>query len=381
MPVFFLYFSSRVELNEVLLLEAIYYVSIVLLEVPSGYFSDRFGRRPTLMIAAGALTGAYITFALAGDFWLLAVAQVALATGLAFNSGSDTSFHFANLQSKGIEEEYGEREARLYRLTFTLGAVSALAGGAFGVVDLRLAYVASAVGAAIALFAAFSFREVQAAGEDQLPDQSFRKILRESAWKAKDRTLGWLFLVVVVATVINHIPYEFYQTYLDQLNPREWLSVKTPFVAGIHMAVVQLVGAFVAGRSTRMKERLGLVPHLLCSLFLQGCLIASMAFIVHPVIAILLLARSVPKALQDAPIRSEVTPRVGDHMRATYLSLQSLVGRLAFACVLVSLSLGVGDEFERVLDVSLAIAAGLILLTAGAAVLLRPREKEDEERA
>ena len=78
LPIFFLYFSERVALHEVLLLEAVYYATIVVLEVPSGYFSDRCGRRLTLLLSSGALCAAYVTFILAGEMAGLLVAQVAL---------------------------------------------------------------------------------------------------------------------------------------------------------------------------------------------------------------------------------------------------------------------------------------------------------------
>lgn len=49
MPVFFLYLNQYVSVADVLLLEAIYYLAVVMVEVPSGYFSDVVGRRPTLL--------------------------------------------------------------------------------------------------------------------------------------------------------------------------------------------------------------------------------------------------------------------------------------------------------------------------------------------
>ena len=52
MPVFFLFFLSKVAFDEVLLLGSVYYLGVVFFEVPSGYFSDRFGRRRTLVYAA-----------------------------------------------------------------------------------------------------------------------------------------------------------------------------------------------------------------------------------------------------------------------------------------------------------------------------------------
>ena len=52
LPVFFLYFSKHFSLAQVLQLEAIYYLAVVSLEVPSGYFSDVIGRRPTLLTSS-----------------------------------------------------------------------------------------------------------------------------------------------------------------------------------------------------------------------------------------------------------------------------------------------------------------------------------------
>jgi MFS family permease len=75
MPVFFLYFSQRLSLSQVLRLEAIYYLCIVLVEVPSGYFSDRYGRRLTLLIASAALFVAYVIFFFGDNFGEFAVAQ------------------------------------------------------------------------------------------------------------------------------------------------------------------------------------------------------------------------------------------------------------------------------------------------------------------
>ena len=63
-PIFFLYFSERFPVDRVLQLGAIYYVSVVLLELPSGWFSDRVSRVTTLRIAIGAMATAHLLFAL-----------------------------------------------------------------------------------------------------------------------------------------------------------------------------------------------------------------------------------------------------------------------------------------------------------------------------
>ena len=129
-PIFFLYFLARLPLVQVLQLEAIYYACVVLLEVPSGWFSDRIGRRPTLLISKAAHVVSALLFAASGegDFVLLAAAQLFLAAGFAFTSGTDAAFLHDTLQSSA-GERYERLEARSSRLGFLASAMAAALGG------------------------------------------------------------------------------------------------------------------------------------------------------------------------------------------------------------------------------------------------------------
>jgi len=358
MPVFFLYFSQHVSLADVLVLEAIYYATVVALEVPSGYFSDRFGRRPTLIIAAAALVASYLAFVLAGSFAGLALGQALLAVGLSFNSGTDTSFHLASLEAAGQSERYAEREASLGAMTFRLGAVAALLGGAGAVLDMRVAYGLSCVGALVALAAALGFRRI----DEPRSDASTSLVdALSGCWRAANtRALRWLSGAAVLAIVINHIPYEFYQPYLEALPDAPWQQAQTPWIAGLHLAAVQLIASPIARASARLARRFGTVPVVLGSMLLQALNVAAMATWTSLWVAALLAGRSVPRALQDAPLRAAITPQLPAGMRATYLSLQSLAGRLGFALLLVTLS--------RTTD-SVAAALAMSAVVAGAAVV------------
>ena len=75
-PIFFLLFSSKFPIAQVLQLECIYYLSVVILEVPSGYVSDRIGRRPTLIAAALFLALSYILFFIGDSFDVFLVAKI-----------------------------------------------------------------------------------------------------------------------------------------------------------------------------------------------------------------------------------------------------------------------------------------------------------------
>jgi hypothetical protein len=73
------------------------------------------------------------------------------------------------------------------------------------------------------------------------------------------------------------------------------------------------------------------------------------------------LFRTVPRALMPAPMNAAVAPLMGSSQRATFLSIQSLAGRLAFAGFLAGLSLVAsesGQTFWSPLSTQLLISAG-----------------------
>ena len=346
MPVFFLFFNEHLTVAQVLRLEAIYYVAVVVLEVPSGFFSDVVGRKPTLLISSLAFLAAYLLFFFGTGidgvpiFVVFTIAQVLLGAGMAFHSGTDASFHYDSLAAIGREAEYASREAHVSRIAFIGSAVAALAGGAVGLFDLRYAYGLSALATIGMLIIVIIFREPTTHEKRSLPAAGFFRQLRACGSYLHQPMLAWIFLFSVLMVVLNHVPYEFYQPYTRLVGGQaELMGENTPVIAGVHVALVMFIASFVAGWSVRLRDRFGLGGALLTATALQTIIIAVMGFVLHPLVLVLVLLRSVPRALMTAPVNAAVTPRVEQAHRATYASLQSLAGRLSFSMTLVGLSL------------------------------------------
>ena len=110
---------------------------------------------------------------------------------------------------------------------------------------------------------------------------------------------------------------------------------------------------------------------------MQVGLIAVLAFRVHPAALALLLLRMVPDAFARPIILAYVQPRLDSTYRATYLSLQSLTGRLILAGTLFAISFAVPDtglltQADLATILPWYVAAGillLIILTATSRVL------------
>lgn len=368
MPVFFLYFGQHLPLSEVLLLESLYYLAVVFLEVPSGYFSDRVGRKTTMLVSAVSLSVAYIGFVLGDSFAVFAVAQLFLAGGIAFNSGTDTSFHYDSLAAVGLTDEYDDREARVARTSLAATGVAALVGGFAGAYDLGAAYALSAVFAILSIGVVLAFREPPHT-EEASP---FVSQVGECLGQLRRSSLRWLFGFAVLSVVVNHVPYEFYQPYLGLVGGSIGFGESTSVVTGIHMASATLLGAWFARRSARFAKWAGTANALLVAAGIQIAVITTMGAVLHPVVVLVILLRGVPGALTRAPLNAAVVPRIPQQQRATYLSIQSLVGRLSFSIVLAGLSLYAGESSVKewsaisplLLIAAAVVAAAWLLLFA-----------------
>jgi hypothetical protein len=321
--------------------------------------------------SSATLIAAYLIFFLGSDFAAFAAAQIALAAGIALNSGSDTSFHYDSLAALGREVEYGEREAIVARNALLATSLSALLGGAAAVVDLRWAYGLSAIAALAGLGIVAAFTEPDRRESRQAAP--FVHQVRDCLAHLKRPALAWLFGFVVLLTILNHVPYEFYQPYLDLLGARLSFGDETALASGMHMAIATVLGAVFARRSMWIAGRLGTGSTLVLAALLQLFIIAAMASVLHGVIVALIVLRGIPGALTRAPLNAAVTPRIPQQQRATYLSIQSLAARLGFSGLLAGLSLytgGVAAHDWPVLSDLLVVCAvigalGLGLLALG----------------
>ncbi len=363
--VFFLYMSSVLPLDRVIQLSAIYYLSVFILEVPSGYFSDRFGRRVTLLLAAISMIIANSCFIIGGSFAWFAVAQFFLAAGIAMQSGTDTAFHYDSLKILGREHEYQQREAKAEQWGLTMLAIAVFSGGALGLIDLRLAYVFSLLSAVVMAALVWQFSEpghTQDTAEEELY-KGFFSILRSSLARLRDPVLLWLFLVMIALYTLAHVIYEFYQPYISLLDISLFsASEYASLISGIVSSISMFGGALAARVSVNWHQKLGLVGLFGVAAIIQLSIVGGMALLMHASILLLVCARNFPMSLVHAPVNAAIAPRISSSQRATYLSVQGLSERIVFALFLLILSSGL-EKGLPVNDVALTGILGQTFIT------------------
>lgn len=153
------YESNGLSMKDIMVLQAVYSIAIVVLEVPSGYLADVIGRRKTLII--GAMFGAvgFTTYSLSYGFLGFLVAEIILGIGQSCISGADSAMLYDSLLEKGEEKKYTRFEGRITSIGNIAEAVAGILGGLLAGITLRIPYLAQTFVAFIALPAAITLVE------------------------------------------------------------------------------------------------------------------------------------------------------------------------------------------------------------------------------
>ena len=153
------YESNGLSMKDIMVLQAVYSIAIVILEIPSGYLADVIGRRKTLILGAVFGTFGFATYSFSFGFMGFLVAEIILGIGQSCISGADSAMLYDSLLEKGEENKYTRFEGRITSLGNVAEAVAGIAGGLLAGITLRTPYFAQTFVALIALPAAITLVE------------------------------------------------------------------------------------------------------------------------------------------------------------------------------------------------------------------------------
>ena len=266
-PIFMLFQQGRgLSFFERLALGGIYSGVIILVEVPTGVFADRLGRRKSMACGALAMVASCLLASQADNFPEFIVAESLAALSMALVSGADSAYLYDLLAAHDRAHEYPPR-ASIASAWHLVGSAIAFAGGGFlASIDLVLPYYATALVAAAAAVVAWMLEEDMPAVEQEPTaelvrrtgwSQSFAAI--RSWWQqttgalaevARNGRLAWLVGYSAVVFALVRATIYVYQPYLAERG----LST---LEIGLLFAGVNLVAAFVALRTWNLRNAFG----------------------------------------------------------------------------------------------------------------------------
>jgi MFS family permease len=345
-------------LTQVGIMEGLFWFVKLALEVPSGAFADRFGRRATFITGIGLEAGGTAIFAFSGDFVLLAISYVIWSGGLAFRSGNDEAYLYDTLAVAEREPEYSDRIGMYWGLnTFALLAGGLVGGVLAAVTDLQIAVLAALVPFALALPVLWIMEEPpRHASETHLTLAATLRTGVSTVWH-NDELRSIMALQVALTGVLPAF-FLLSQPFLDA----HGVSLALFGVLAIPVHLARTGAGLISGRFTR---RFGL-PTTLVSALAGAVLGLGVLATVDHVAAFAGLALAMASVSLALPaIGAYVNDRTESRVRATVMS----VSPMGTSIMMAVSSMLAGTISAASLRLGFGTLAAFILLLAGPSLL------------
>lgn len=327
MWVIYLQQAHGLSLTQVTMVDVGFWVASTLGELPTGIVADSYGRKTSLAVGTAIMGASILVWSFAPTLPLLVAAYIFLAIGATFLSGAEEAFFFESIKLTGRSAEYTRLVGRLSATMLASIAVGNLSSGLLATLDLRLPFVVAGVALLTMMAIVFTFREPRLAeNAEGQPRTSYVEIIRQAlailrARPALRYTIGFLTLIPVTAVIMETV----------FLQPQA-LALGVP-LAGVGVVVMAVQFSNMAGSITshRAKITLGESKILYSAPFLIAASLLLLSFFQMLPALLFAAAISFLTALLRPILMSRIQHEVSDHVRATVLSMQSLL----FAMLLV----------------------------------------------
>lgn len=161
MPVIVPFFESRgLDMQDIFVLQALFGAVVLVMEVPSGYVADLFGRKQTLVIGAMFIAAGHTMLLFADGFWGLVLFEVGLGIGSSLVSGADLALIYDSELAIGEDPVRQQRVVgRHYAMHTASEAIAALLASALVLVSMDALVWAQVIAGWIPLAIAVTLRE------------------------------------------------------------------------------------------------------------------------------------------------------------------------------------------------------------------------------
>ena len=131
MPIWVIYLQELrgMTLTQIATIESIFWITVVLAEVPTGAVADRWGRRISLVLGGFCFCVGSVVFAFSSTYVVLLAAYIMVAVAMTLYSGAGHALIYDTLRQIGRTKEYEKHIGRSEALAFASMLVATLIGG------------------------------------------------------------------------------------------------------------------------------------------------------------------------------------------------------------------------------------------------------------
>lgn len=328
LPVMVLFWrDSGLDLVDIHLLQAVFAVAVVVLEVPTGMVADRLGKTTSLVAGTAGFCCGMLVYGLGHGFGSFLAAELILAAGLSLYSGAGSALLFDSLDALGRTGEYTRFEGRARALQLLSFAFCNLVGGLVGARSTRATVWLTGTGPLAALAVSLTLVEVQQPERHARLHEGLRAYgtLIGSALRfvGRHRLVRWQLLYFAVLSGSSLWLLWLYQPYMELCGLPVWTF-------GATFALFNLFAALCSRMSHRVEDACGPDGTLWLLAALQLAPPALMAEWIAPTSVALILGQQAARGLALPVLSSRLLRYTYSDKRATVLSIASMAGRLLY---------------------------------------------------
>jgi MFS family permease len=365
-PIIVLFFKENgLSMREIFLLQALFSIAVIVLEIPTGYFADRFSRKTSILIGSIVATIGYALYAASHTFSGFLFAETALGIGLCFVSGADSAMLYDTLIEKGEEKTYKKVEGKNGSISMVSEGVTSIIGGFLALVSLRFPLYWDAAFTFLMVPVALTLVEPKKQVVES-SESAVAKMWRLTRFSLHDHVeIKWLIVYSAIVSASTLTMVWFIQVY--------WVATNVPVgLFGVLWAMLQFAAAFFSWHAHSIEKYLGRRNSLLALLAFPIAgyfLLGAFSFFWS---GIFILLFYVTRGMNNPVMSDYINGLVSSDIRATILSVKNLVGRLMFS--IVGPLVGWASDVIS-LQVALAISGSIFLLSGAVALLFMHRHK------
>ena len=324
MPIIVLFFQEHgLSLTQVMILQAIYSLSVAVFEIPSGYIADVFGRKQTIIFSTIFSFIGYLVFSFYGGFYVFALAQVLVGIGGSLMSGSDSAIIYDTLLETKQKNTYTRIEGRNYAIGNFSEAIAGMLGGFLAVGSIYLpVYVQTGI-LFFSIPIAFSLVEPTVHQENKM-DRSLKAIFSVVEFSMiKHSKLRWLIIYSSAMGVGTLSMAWFSQPFFKEIGiPLVYFGI---LWAGLNFSAgITSFNSYKYDKYINHKQ----LKYITLAMFISFVLLAfnNTVYGLLFILSIYLLRGVITPIL-----RNEININTSSNKRATVLSIRSFIIRISFA--------------------------------------------------
>ncbi len=354
MPIVFLFYQeNNLGTRELFFLKAAYSLAIVLLEIPSGYIGDIWGRKNSMIIGSILGSAGFGIYCFSSGFYGFLIAELVLGVGQSFISGSDSALLYDSLLEAKKEKEYLKTEGHLISVGNYAEAIAAPIGVMLAALSLRTPYFFQTLVAFSAVPAALMLVEPKRNQISAGKTAGNMRTIFHYAYR-KNKPLKWNIIISSITGTAT--------LSMAWLVQPLFAHFSLPLVLyGIFIPLLNLTTGTVSSYAHTFEKKSGFEGTL--SFIVVGIPVMYLALGWFNSIWALgfLVIFYMIRGIATPVLKNHINLVTPSEIRATVLSIRSLIIRLAF--VLLSPVLGWYSD-ESGLP-SAILVAGIVILVSG----------------